>query len=384
MKMAKSKLLHSLKRYQHRFPEFVAREPRAIVYGSLLGIAVIVLLLFIVTKDPSKSSGDVSLAPQVAQVDRSVQERKRRTEFFETRVLADLEATDELNLLAAARCVSRIEQNFQRYRDGVDGFVEELTGLQARFGILKRMPGGWWNKDDRVGTYVTEKFERHLFSEEKLTSDLRDALEGFREEVRANHLALLSRTQAAIDQSDLPPIKLDEYETFFAVVTKNINDLADDEARTSVTDGLVTLFISEAGSTAVGLIAGRLIVSLGASTAASVATAGGATAGGAAAGAAGGSIVPGAGTVIGFGLGLIAGFGIDYWMNEQTAAKLRTELLLYINSMESDLLLGPVVDASDDSKPPQGVQVGVGAVCERLRDGVHQRLYEIIVLEQSL
>jgi len=373
-----------LKRYQRRFREFVAREPRAIIYGSLLAIAVIVLLLFVVTKDPSKSSRDVSLAPQVAQVDRSVQERKRRTEFFETRVLADLEATDELNRLAAARCVSRIEQNFQRYRDGVDGFVEELTGLQARFGILKRMPGGWWNKDDRVGTYVTEKFERHLFSEEKLTSDLRDALEGFREEVRANHLALLSRTQAAIDQSDLPPIKLDEYETFFAVVTKNINDLADDEARTSVTDGLVTLFISEAGSTAVGLIAGRLIVSLGASTAASVATAGGATAGGAAAGAAGGSIVPGAGTVIGFGLGLIAGFGIDYWMNEQTAAKLRTELLLYINSMESDLLLGPVVDASDDSKPPQGVQVGVGAVCERLRDGVHQRLYEIIVLEQSL
>ena len=384
MKMAQSNLLQPLKRYQRRFREFVAREPRAIIYGSLLAIAVIVLLLFVVTKDPSKSSRDVSLAPQVAQVDRSVQERKRRTEFFETRVLADLEATDELNLLAAARCVSRIEQNFQRYRDGVDGFVEELTGLQARFGILKRMPGGWWNKDDRVGTYVTEKFERHLFSEEKLTSDLRDALEGFREEVRANHLALLSRTQAAIDQSDLPPIKLDEYETFFAVVTKNINDLADDEARTSVTDGLVTLFISEAGSTAVGLIAGRLIVSLGASTAASVATAGGATAGGAAAGAAGGSIVPGAGTVIGFGLGLIAGFGIDYWMNEQTAAKLRTELLLYINSMESDLLLGPVVDASDDSKPPQGVQVGVGAVCERLRDGVHQRLYEIIVLEQSL
>ena len=382
--MAQSNLLRPLKRYQRRFREFVAREPRAIIYGSLLAIAVIVLLLFVVTKDPSKSSRDVSLAPQVAQVDRSVQERKRRTEFFETRVLADLEATDELNLLAAARCVSRIEQNFQRYRDGVDGFVEELTGLQARFGILKRMPGGWWNKDDRVGTYVTEKFERHLFSEEKLTSDLRDALEGFREEVRANHLALLSRTQAAIDQSDLPPIKLDEYETFFAVVTKNINDLADDEARTSVTDGLVTLFISEAGSTAVGLIAGRLIVSLGASTAASVATAGGATAGGAAAGAAGGSIVPGAGTVIGFGLGLIAGFGIDYWMNEQTAAKLRTELLLYINSMESDLLLGPVVDASDDSKPPQGVQVGVGAVCERLRDGVHQRLYEIIVLEQSL
>jgi len=323
-------------------------------------------------------------ATQLAQVDRQDQERKRRTEFFETRVLADLAATDESNRLAAARCVSRIQQNFQQYRDGVAGFVDELTGLKTRFGILKRMPGGWWNEDDRVALYVTEKFERHLFSEEKLTSDLRDALEGFREEVRANHLGLLSRTQAAIDQSDLPPIKLADYETFFAVVTKNINDLADDEARASVTEGLVTLLISEAGSTAVGIIAGRLIVSLGASTAASVATAGGATTGGAAAGAAGGSIVPGAGTIVGFGLGLVAGFGIDYWMNEQTAAKLRTELLQYINSMESDLLLGSFVDTADSGTTPQGVQVGVDAVCERLRDGVHQRLYEIIVLEQSL
>ena len=383
--MVQSNLPQPLKRYQRRFRDVVAGDPRAIVYGSLLGIAVVVLLMFVATNVQTKVQTNVpGSATELAQVDRQDQERKRRTEFFETRVLADLEATDESNRLAATRCVSRIQQNFQQYRDGVAGFIDELTGLKTRFGILKRMPGGWWNEDDRVGLYVTEKFERHLFSEEKLTSDLRDALEGFREEVRANHLGLLSRTQAAIDQSDLPPIKLADYETFFAVVTKNINDLADDEARASVTEGLVTLLISEAGSTAVGIIAGRLIVSLGASTAASVATAGGATAGGAAAGAAGGSIVPGAGTIVGFGLGLVAGFGIDYWMNEQTAAKLRTELLQYINSMESDLLLGSFVDTADSGTTPQGVQVGVDAVCERLRDGVHQRLYEIIVLEQSL
>ena len=385
MMMVQSNLPQPLKRYQRRFRDVVAGDPRAIVYGSLLGIAVVVLLMFVATNVQTNVQTKVpGSATQLAQVDRQDQERKRRTEFFETRVLADLAATDESNRLAATRCVSRIQQNFQQYRDGVAGFVDELTGLKTRFGILKRMPGGWWNEDDRVGLYVTEKFERHLFSEEKLTSDLRDALEGFREEVRANHLGLLSRTQAAIDQSDLPPIKLADYETFFAVVTKNINDLADDEARASVTEGLVTLLISEAGSTAVGIIAGRLIVSLGASTAASVATAGGATAGGAAAGAAGGSIVPGAGTIVGFGLGLVAGFGIDYWMNEQTAAKLRTELLQYINSMESDLLLGSFVDTADSGTTPQGVQVGVDAVCERLRDGVHQRLYEIIVLEQSL
>lgn len=381
--MAKSNLHQRLNHYQRPFGEVTSREPRTIVYGALFGLAVAVLSFFVVNKDDQAGSIEVSPPTILLPPENAAQDLKRRTEFFETRVVADLAMTDEANRLAAERCVSRIAQNFQQYRDGVDGFVDELTGLKTRLGILRRMPGGWWSGDERVSAYVTEKFERHLFSEEKLTSDLTDALEGFRNEVRANHLGLLSRTQAAIDQSDLPPIQLDEYETFFAVVTQNINDLADDEARTSVTDGLVTLFVSEAGSTAVGMIAGRLIASLGATAAASVTTAGGATAGGAAAGAAGGSFVPGAGTVVGFGIGLVLGFGIDYWMNEQTAAKLRTELLLYINAMESDLLLGPVVD-SPDNQAPRGVRVGVDAVCERLRDGVHQRLFEIIVLEQSL
>jgi hypothetical protein len=385
MKMAQSNLHQRLKYYRRQVSEMTFREPRTLLYGAMLalGIAAFIFSFSLATKDDRATSPVSIVAPPLVPVDDALGERKRRTEFFESRVLADLETTDSSNRLAATRCIRRIEQNFQQYRDGVDGFVEELTGLKARLGILRRMPGDWWNGEQQAGVYVTEKFERHLFSEEKLTGDLRDALEGFREEIRANHLALLSRTQAAIDQSDLPPIKLEEYETFFAVVTKHINDLANNEAQTSVSDGLVTLLVSEAGSTAVGMIAGRLITSLGASTAATVATTGGATAGGAAAGAAGGSLIPGPGTVVGFGVGLVAGFGIDYWMNEQTAAKLRTELLLYINAMESDLLLGPVVE-SPGSQAPQGVQVGIDAVCERLRDGVHQRLYEIIVLEKSL
>ncbi len=62
--------------------------------------------------------------------------------------------------------------------------------------------------------------------------------------------------------------------------------MAQSEAETSVKDGLMSLVVSESGSAVVGMIAGRLVTAIAASSTAAVATSGGATAGGAAAGAA--------------------------------------------------------------------------------------------------
>lgn len=369
--------------YRRQVRELLAREPLAILYSLLVvvgvGISAWSLRSLPVSRDQSRLTSP-RFHPQVAS---QSLERHRRMTFFESTVTVQLASTDDANRRAAQRCVERIEQNFERYREGVDEFVDEVTGLRSRLGILKRMPGGWWSGDERVDRYVTDKFERHLFSEASLGNDLRAALEAFREEVRANQQTLLSRTQAAIHEAHLPPIVLNDYEAFFASVNQEIRELAGTEAQATVADGMVTLVISEAGSVAVGMIVGRLFAGLTASTAATVASAGGATAGGAAAGAAGGSVFPGAGTIVGFGVGLVVGIGIDYWMNHQTAAKLRGELMQYIDTIESGLLLGSTSDDSDQLRP-QGIQTEIHAACERLRDGVHQRLYEIIVLEQSL
>lgn len=371
------------------------RQPIAFVYATLL-LASFSFLIWWAKQGPIDSSArnaapadsQTSVADEITEVvDTQAQERARRTEFFQSQVLNNLKHADSSNRLAAKRCLERIERNFQSYRKGVDGFVDELLGLKSRFGILKRMPGGWWNDDERVSAYITEKFERHLFSEEKLTSDLREALEAFRNEVRANHRELLSRTRAAVEQSDLPPIELDDAKSFFANVSAEISELAESEAKTSVSDGLVTLVVSEAGSAAVGMIVGRLVTSIGVSTATALAASGGVTAGSAAAGAASGSLLPGPGTVVGFGVGLVIGFGIDYWMTSQTAAQLRTELLLYINAIETDLMLGPAVyedQSADAESAPRGLRSGVELACDQLNAGVHNRLYEIIVLDQSL
>jgi len=356
---------------------------KTIVFGFLLLLSLGVLAWWAVRNLRSDKRADstvavIGTAPRVA-AQTEQQLRQRRQAFFEAEILAKLDATDESNRMAAKRCVQRLEQNFAGYRAGIDDFVQDITGMGSRFGILKRMPGGWWSGDDRVSSFITEKFATHLFTEKTLTEDLRTAWEGFREDVRANQRDLLTRTQAAISHSDLPPIKIDDYETFFAAVNDQISALADDEAKTSVTEGLVTLVVSEAGSTAVGMIAGRVIAGLTASSATAVAASGGATAGGAAAGAAGGSIVPGPGTVAGFVVGLGVGLVIDYWMNKKTAAALEAQLRQYIDQMESELIRGAV--ESDTSQP--GIQAGMDTACERLRNGVHKRLFEIIVLEPS-
>ncbi len=347
----------------------------------LIACAVFGISLRSITDKPTVAPETASDQPSIAGALElsSKLEQQRRQAFFQSVVTEQITATQQANEEAAQRCVARIEGNFDRYRKNVDPFVDDVLGLGTRFGLLKRMPGGWWSGDDRVKQYIMEKFEHHLFSEKKLTDDLRLALEEFRAEIQANQRSLLVKTQAAIDQSDLPPIKLDDYEVFFAAVTEQIGGMAQSEAQTSVKDGLMSLVVSETGSAIVGMIAGRLVTAIAASSTAAVASSGGVTAGGAAAGAAGGSIVPGAGTIAGFVAGLVVGFGIDYWMTNQTAAKLETELLNYINHIESDLLDGPV--SYDDAPQEPGLKIGLQDACRRLDQGVYSRMHDIIIGE---
>ena len=356
-------------------------------WGALLLVAVAVWLISLRywIGTPAVAPENVAQQPGLmepakeAAASQAALERKRRQAFFQSVVTENLTAAQQANQDAADRCLARIEANFDRYRKNVDPFVDDVLGMGTRFGLLKRMPGGWWSGDDRVKQYIMQKFEQHLFSEKKLTDDLRLVLEEFRAEIQANQRSLLVKTQAAIDQSDLPPIKLDDYEVFFAAVTEEIGGMAQSEAETSVKDGLMSLVVSEAGSAVVGMLAGRLVTAIAASSTAAVATSGGATAGGAAAGAAGGSVVPGAGTIAGFVAGLVVGLGIDYWMTNQTAAKLETELLNYINQIEGDLLDGPA--SYENKQRDQGLKSGLQDACHRLDQGVYSRMQDIIIGE---
>ena len=138
-----------------------------------------------------------------------------RAAFFDAEVEPLIAETDSANREAAERCVARMGQMIDRYRDGIDPFVDDLTSISTRFGIIRRMPGDWWKEDDRIKKYVRKKFERHLFSEHKLTGDVAEVLNDFRDEIDANQKRMLAEVQASLDTADLPEVEIGQYDRFF-------------------------------------------------------------------------------------------------------------------------------------------------------------------------
>ena len=202
-----------------------------------------------------------------------------RSEFFVREVEPRIAETNQLNLEAADRCIERLKRLMNRYRRGVDPFVEDLTSISTRLGIVRRMPGDWWKDDHRVQDYVEEKFQRHLFSESMLTRDVGGILDAFRSEVDANQKRMLVNIRASLETADLPEVTIGHYETFLASVADQLQSYSSQQGSASVQNALTVLVLSEAGSYAAVTLASGLLTRFGAAAATTAVAAGGATAG---------------------------------------------------------------------------------------------------------
>ena len=316
----------------------------------------------------------------------------QRAAFYDAEVEPLIVATDTLNRQAAERCVRRLHLLFKGYRDGVEPFVEDLTSISTRLGIVRRMPGNWWRKDHRIERYVQEKFETHLFSDQRLLDDISLVLHQFRRDIDVNQKRMLIDVQAALDTADLPDVGIEEYEPFFQAVAKQLQDYATRQGTTSVMNALGVFIISEAGVfTARSVIAG-LLARFGAAAAAGAAAGGTATAGGAAAGASGGTLGGPIGTAVGFGVGLAVGLVIDWWMTEKFEARMTAEMNQYIDSLRNAILYGQSQQqrsansartAKSGRSVPRTKKAGLAealpVVCDRLQEAYRQRFYQQIV-----
>ncbi|MGI9471286.1 MAG: hypothetical protein ACR2NZ_07145 [Rubripirellula sp.] len=304
-----------------------------------------------------------------------------RAKFFDQHVVPAIEETDALNREAAERCVVRLARVIDRYRQQVVPFVEDLTSISTRLGIMKRMPGGWWSEDGRVETYVAEKFEAHLFSEQSLMRDVAEVLEQFRVEVDINQKRMLASVQASLDTADLPEVSVEEYERFFASVAKQLSSYSAEQGRSSVYNAVTVLVISEAGSYAAITIVSGLLARFGAMAATSAVAAGGATAGASAAGAGGGSLAGPVGTAVGLGVGLVIGLAIDWWMTERFEDELTLQMSDYLDTLEETILYGaPSSQDSDSTETTQGISDALPLVCDQLKLAYRERFFEQIVL----
>ncbi|QDT06404.1 hypothetical protein K227x_48130 [Rubripirellula lacrimiformis] len=309
----------------------------------------------------------------------------RRAQFYDQQVEPQIAATDQLNRQAADRCVQRIERLVEGYHRGVSPFVDDLTSISTRLGIVGRMPAAWWNEDDRVHQYISQKFEKHLFSQTTLTDDIVGVLQQFRDEVDANQKRLLVDIQASLTTADLPDVNLDSYQPFFEKVARDLQDYSTRQGTSSVANGLTAILVSEAGSYVAISLIGGLLGRMAATGAATAAVGAGAAATGGAAGAGGGSAVGPAGTVIGAVIGLGVGLAIDWYMTDQFQVQLTRQMRGYIDSLSGTLLYGTPV-ASIDGQPMLGTASQDGGmvaalpiVCDDLRSAYRERFYQQIV-----
>jgi hypothetical protein len=301
-----------------------------------------------------------------------------RAKFYDEAVQPQIAATDALNRDAADRCIARVGRLIDGYRRGVDPFVEDLTSISTRLGIVRRMPTDWWYEDQGVSLYVQGKFESHLFSEAKLTSDIAAVLNQFRGEVDANQRRMLTDIQAALTTADLPEVNLDAYEPFFAKVASDMQTYSTGRGATSVARGITTLVVSEAGGFVAVSVVGSLLARftlVGATTVAAGATA---TAGTTAVGAGGGSLAGPAGTAVGFVVGLGVGLAIDWYLTDQFQLQLSSDMTGYLDALEHTLLHGQP-KRSQSGQSESGLIEALPTVCDELRAAYRERFYQQIV-----
>jgi hypothetical protein len=291
--------------------------------------------------------------------------------FYDSRIAPLERDNQQANRAAAARCISRIEEHFKTYRDGVGGFCNDITGMGTRFGVLRRMPANWWYEHDSITPYITRKFEKHIYREEQLRGDVGAALTTFRDDLRANRGTLLSGVKVAVSESTLPHLAIPDSESFDKHVMEDLTAFAADRAKDSVYNGVVTLVASEVAAVAASEIVTTFMSTFVTTAAVDAAAAGGATLTTTTAGGAGGTVAGPLGTAIGAGVGLVVGVLVDWWMTDSFKAQLHKDLDAYLDKLKDGII--------DGTGGKSGLRGALAEYCDDLHAAQARILHEQLV-----
>jgi hypothetical protein len=358
------------------------RLSRRTILGMLVASAAAGSLVFRSMMERNrKRNSETTITGAVSRKTAEPDAKTLRAAFYDAEVEPKVFETDQVNREAADRVVVRLRDTFRQYHAGVDAFVSDLTSLSTRLGVVKRMPAQWWAGDNRIDDFVREKFEKHLFSEQKLLADIGSVVTSFQQDIDANQRRMLTEIRASLTASDLPQVSMSTYEEFYNHVAKKLQSYSTTQGANlgseTVFNALTVLIVSEAGSyVATSLIAG-LLARFGTAAAVSTVAASGAAAGSATVGAGGGTLGGPVGVVVGFGVGLAVGLIIDWWMTDKFETETSLRMNAYLASLQHAILYGDST-ASDDSTRA-GLVSALPVVCDRLLDAYRERFYAQIV-----
>ncbi|WDI41022.1 hypothetical protein [Bremerella sp. P1] len=256
-----------------------------------------------------------------------------RQELFDDQVAPAVREAGLANRAAVERCLARIQESFQRYRQGVEPFAEDVTGLGSKWGVLRRMPGDWMTGSNSVEAFISGKLQKHVFSAQEIQHDIDVSLALLREDIEANRNVMLRKVKTATAGLSLPAIQNLDTQKFSQQVAEKVRGFSTETAVDSVTDSVVIEVASGVGGYATEQVFMAVLARIGM-------TAGGATVGSVALGGGSGSAVGPLGTGIGTIGGLIVGVIIDYWLSEHAKANLSQQLMALIDQIEDAAIHG--------------------------------------------
>jgi len=294
----------------------------------------------------------------------------KRKAFFEKEIAPLIAAEDDGNRVAIARAEARLDEVFASYRRHVPEFADALTQWGTKFQITKAMVKDKFKGTDEAGKIPTQLFADKVVSDQKLTADIANIVNGLKADFDANRDVMLSEATNRLTTADFPVPGLNtpnsQLRTAFNEELKTIL-----EKRGWQLPIVTALSFAGSGLTTWGVerIVQQVITMLAAQMAAEAGEAGGATAvGGVGGGAAGTAAEPGGGTAIGIVAGLVVGAVVDVWMERGFKEKITAECNQFLEKMHSTVW--------SDSK--EGLQFRFNEAVESVRDCHAATLQKII------
>ena len=310
--------------------------------GLIAGILLLALAWWVAIRPTPQEQSDANI-PEVTQDELKT--------FYWTEVHPALASFDAENKKAVAGAVARISAGVDEYQKGIKPFVEDITAWGTRFHLIGKLADDldekWWGdpaKANQADKYISEKFEKHLFSDDKLEALVTMSLRQFHDDLAANQNRLHAAITAAWGKSGYPANDLNVQKIAHdvsAIMTAKSTKMAEDSLTLGIASFLGSGILVEEGTRMlVNAIIVRVAAYMAASTASTTAATGGATGAGAVGGGAAGTTVGPVGTVVGVAVGIAAGMLVDWWMTDELEKKLTSECDKMISGVKSQILVG--------------------------------------------
>jgi hypothetical protein len=330
--------------------------------AGLLGLvfAASIVVIWWLQVHPSPGSEAESLPAVPPATPQIVVPSVSKEEFYRRELLPLLDKANAKNRASADKALGRLHEEFDRFRSGIPGFVDDVASWRTRFGIMRRLSRDKWTnfwkaaddaESEQVKNYMINKFEYHILAQDELQKAVAASLSEFKDDVAATRNRMLADMSVALTTADM---NLDFPRPDLASFQKEFDEFIGKRVEADATDSLVNATVNLIANGVAGFAAEQLVAQIivrfvaGQAVAAGVeaaAAGGSSTAGGATLGGAAGWLGGPLGAVIGVGAGLAVGAVVDWWVTDKFKANLTEQLTTYLDNLERDMINGVAATA---------------------------------------